>query len=85
MIQIYDKELLHSDFTIYRKDRLSREGGVMIAIKNIIPSNMLASPKDIEVFTISISIRKTLTLCVVYSPPNSSSNYQQTLLNTYRI
>lgn len=53
----------------------------MIAIMKFLPNNMLASPKDIEVLKISIGIRKPLTLCIVYLPPYSSSNYPQTLIN----
>ena len=38
---IFDLEILPTNFTIYRKDRNSRGGGVMIAISNKIHSELI--------------------------------------------
>ncbi len=37
----------------YRKDRDSRGGGVMVAVKNSIPCEQLPSPPELELVTIS--------------------------------
>lgn len=43
-------------------------------------SNQLTSPKDLEVITVNICYRKPISLCTVYSPPNSSVEYQLNLI-----
>ena len=41
---IFDSEVLPHDFILYRKDRPSRGGGVLIAVHVSIPSSLLSSP-----------------------------------------
>ncbi len=76
---IFDNEILPPHFTIYRKDRGSRGGGVLIAIKDSIPSNLLSSPSHLEVLAVVVGSNHPITLCIVYAPPTSTYDYYQSL------
>ena len=52
-----------------------------MAIKNTIPSKLLSIPNDLELLTVSITFTETYTVCLIYNPPNSTDEYQQSLLN----
>ena len=65
---------------IYRKDRSSRGGGVLLVCTNCICSRSLPSPPNIEVYVIELLCKQPLKICLVYNPPNSSSEYQKSLL-----
>ena len=78
---IFDREILPANFIVYRKDRTSRGGGVMLAIDLSIPSKIISSPNEIEVIVVQIFTNNPITLCLVYNPPNSTTAYQQNLLN----
>ena len=41
---IYDNEILPTGYTIFRKDRPSRGGGVLLAVNNTIPCQLISSP-----------------------------------------
>ena len=69
---IYDCEILPSDFLLYRKDRPSRGGGVLVAVNKSIYSSQLPSPPDLEIVSIMLSLDLEFILCSVYVPPNSS-------------
>ena len=43
-----DGEILPSDFTVYRRDRLSRGGGVLLAVHSSLSSSCFDSPPDLE-------------------------------------
>jgi len=47
---IYDQEILPTNFTIYHKDRDSRGGGVMIAVRNNIHSELTPLDCNLEVY-----------------------------------
>ena len=53
---IWDNEILPHGFTIYRNDRKTRGGGVLMAVKNSIPSELLITPGNIEAIAIRILI-----------------------------
>jgi len=64
---IFDGEILSYGYTIYRKDRGSRGGGVLIAIEDSVSSSSLPSPTDLEVISVSIDLSNDpITLCTVY-------------------
>ena len=44
---ITDLEILPQGYSLYRKDRGSRGGGVMLAISNTLPSKQVLSPPDL--------------------------------------
>jgi exonuclease III len=71
---IYDHEVLHSDYVLYRNDRLSRGGGVFIAVHSSIPSSPVCTPTDCEIVSIRL-LSSNLILCTVYIPPNCSESY----------
>ena len=48
---IYDKEIIPNDFTIFRSDRASR-GGVLIFTSHNIPSRLVKSHESIDMVTI---------------------------------
>ena len=78
---ILDTEILPTEYIIYRKDRGSRGGGVMLAIKNCLPSCELQSPPNLELITVSIYLNRTITCCMVYVPPNATAEYHAELVN----
>ena len=79
---IYDNEILPSEYTLYRKDRSSRGGGVLIAVNNIISSNLISSPSDLELVAINLNLKnESITVCTVYIPPKSCALYFDHLLS----
>lgn len=67
----FDNEILPHDYFIYRKDRNSRGGGVLLAVHRCVPSRLIESPPNLEVIAVSL-ININLIVCVVYVPPNVS-------------
>ena len=57
---------------IFRKDRDSRGGGVLLVIHQSIPAKVLPSPPHLEVITVKLSLPIPLVICAVYLPPNPS-------------
>ena len=68
--QILNNEILPTNFVIYRKDRDSRGGGVLLAIHESLQSKLLVAPSDLEVLTVQVSGGVSFIVCVVYVPPN---------------
>ena len=56
----YDHEILPVNFTIYRKDRPSRGGGILVAVSNVFDSVHLSSPADLEIVTIQLGCCRDL-------------------------
>ena len=71
---VLDSEILPYGYTIYRKQRIMW-WGVMLAIRNNLPSRLLPSPPNLEVVTVSISLVPAVTCCMVYAPPNTTAEY----------
>ena len=80
---VYDQEILPSNYIIYRKDRPSRGGGVLVAVNNVFESMCLPSPSDLETVTIKIGCSLDLILCTSYVPPNPSDMYICDLLDYF--
>ena len=59
---IFDSEVLPHHFILYRKDRLSRGGGVLIAVHVSILNSLLSSPVDLEVVSVKIGVNHDLIL-----------------------
>ena len=66
---ILDKEIIPYGYSIYRKDRTSRGGGVLVAIKNTISSRLVQSPLNLELIAVELFEINYLVF-VVYLPPN---------------
>ena len=52
---IMDNEILPSGFNLYRKDRTTRGGGVMLAVSSKFFSKLVFSPDNLELLTISLT------------------------------
>ena len=52
--QILDNEILPTNYVIYRADRDSQGGGVMLAIHESLQSKLLASPFNLEILTVQV-------------------------------
>jgi len=51
---VTDLEILPQAYSLYRKDRESRGGGVLLAINNNLPSKQIKSPDNLEVVTVTL-------------------------------
>ena len=73
---IFDGEISSNDFTIYRNNRDSRGGGIMIAINNKLSSKQLPFPDNLVALIVQIFCNnKTITLYLMYIPPNANGDY----------
>ena len=78
-VSVYDNELFPCGYSVYRRDRSSRGGGVLLAINDRLPSTRLPSPDAIEAVAVSVGLDVLTTLCAVYVPPNSTPEYVSSL------
>ena len=72
--------LSHS--TLYRRDRTSCGGGVMIAVSDHIPSRQVPISSSAEIVTIELALSPKLILCCVYIPLASPDYYLNDVLST---
>ena len=77
---MYDNEILPTGYSIYRNDRTTRGGGVLIAVKEYISSVQIQSPIDLEIVTVELNAPTAITVCAVYIPANAALNYCQSLI-----
>ena len=73
---IFDNEILPTNYTIHRCDRGSRGGGVLVAVWDNIISRAYPSPTNIEMLTIEV---EAVIICVIYLPPTPSLSVVQSL------
>ena len=66
---------------MYRRDRDSRGGGVLLAIRDCIPSKLLPSPDNSEVITVQLCVPKPVVFCAAYLPPHSPLAVAQSLFD----
>ena len=81
---VFDQEILPSNYNIYRKDRPSRGGGVLIATKNTIPASVVTthlSNNSLEILTVRLELRKPITLSCVYLPPGPSDTFTKDMIS----
>ena len=79
-LQILDNEILPTNFVIYRKDRDSRGGGVMLAVHESLQSKLIVSPFNLEVLSVEVSSgAAVITLCVAYIPPHKVAMFSDDL------
>ena len=76
---ILDQEIIPTGYIIYRKDRSSRGGGMMLAVKHSIPSHAADILMESKTLCVHIGNEISLTLCLVYVPPNSLKLHIQSL------
>ena len=76
---VYNAEILHSGYTIFRKDRKSRGGGVLLGIK----SETFKSVREINhnhdleisVAELTTSSSMNLLICSCYRPPDADQTW----------
>jgi len=74
---MFNNEIFPPNYAIYRKDRSSCGGGVILAIDMSIPSRIVPSPDNIEVVVAEVLSSKPFRICVLYNPPKSKLDYQR--------
>ena len=75
---IFSNKILPHDYCIYRKDRLSRGGGVLIAVHNSIHLKLLTLT-EMELVVIQL-LDLNLFVCVVYVPPSIDLSHFKNIL-----
>lgn len=70
-----DNELAPHKFNIYRCDRDTRGGGILIAICKKIPSRAILISHEVELLVIEVFISPKLLIGCVYIPPSCPDNY----------
>lgn len=78
---VYDNEIIATGHCIFRKDRMTRGGGVLVAVENSIASTEVNSPSDLEVVTVTVGPRNDVTICAVYIPPSAPESYHSSLID----
>ena len=75
------RSFLPTGYNIYRQDRGSRGGGVMLAVKDSLPSKLLLSPGNLEIVTVSVNTAHQTVLCFIYLLPNSTQEHTQPIFD----
>ena len=79
---IYSNEILPNNYNIIRRDRDTRGGGVLLAVKNSIPFKQLPVPDDLEILPVEVTIHKQVhTLCLIYRPPDTDDLHNKRILD----
>jgi len=68
-------------YALIHKDHGSRGGGVMFAIRSSKPFQVLQTPPNIEVLTVSVGLSTPTVYCLAYVPPNTTDIYWQEFLD----
>jgi len=63
---IFNNEMLPTGYTIYRKDRNSHGGGVLMAIKDNLTCILVSFPSDLEIIAVKISTSNPVFIYLVY-------------------
>ena len=69
-----------TSYTIYRKDRSTRGGGVLLPLRHNSPSQLLSSPDNLELLLVKVNSSISFRLCMIYHPPNADNTYSQDLI-----
>ena len=80
----FDNKIFPPSFTVFRKDRNSHGGEVMIGIKNIIPVKQLSALESLELIALELLLSKPTTFCLVHIPLGSTEYYMMTFLDYTR-
>ena len=80
----YNAELIPLGYCVYRQDRPSRGGGILIAINSSFSSSVIYSRNDPDILSVQMTSPLSVVLCAVYIPPSANSNEWNILLNYLR-
>lgn len=78
---IFDTEIAPHNYSIFRRDRDSRGGGVLIAISNDIPSRIVLSCPKTELIVVEVFLNPRIILACMYVPPNSPDSYHNDVID----
>ena len=78
---ILDGEILPNQYVIYRQDRASKGGGVMIAVRNEICSRQVHTDCNLELVVVELEVKPKIIICCVYVPPTSTEGSFNALQN----
>ena len=73
--QILDNEIIPQNYKIYRRDRESRGGGVLIAISEDINAKLVHTHTTVELIHIELDIKPTAHILCIYFSPSCSDSY----------
>ena len=78
-----DSELMLDDYDIFRRDRPSRGGGVLIAVKKSLSCEHISSSKDSETIFCKVKLKgkRPLIIGSVYRPPDYDFDQSKTVAN----
>ena len=79
---ILDKEIIPSNFTLYRKDRSTRGGGVLIAVRESITSTFVNTRDDLEVLAVRLDHLATSS-CALFIYLQQNQQTIMVLLQTF--
>ena len=78
---IYDSKIPHN-YAIHRKDRSSRGGGILVAIRNDLPSVTTSKHQSIKLISVELHLSPKIQIVCIYIPPNCNDDYQQEVLRS---
>ena len=84
---VYDHEFLSNDYSVTRKDRGTRGGGVLVAFRNeltCIRRNDVELSESIEneIMVVDIKVAASKVTCLLcYRPPNAGHNFISNLIS----
>ena len=78
---IFDNEILPSGYNIFRADRPSRWGGVLLAVSSDLPVSLLHCHTDPCIVTFRLLSPSPIVVCSVYVPPSQDDSAHSFLLS----
>ena len=79
---ILTNEILPVGYSIFRCDRNSRGGGVLLCVDERLPSKLMSSLPEVETLIVTVGANPAFTICLSYKPPNAS---METIQDLYSI
>lgn len=79
---IRDCEIAPHGYNVFRRDRNSHGGGVLIAVSEKFPSRLLLASNLSEMVAVEVFLRPSVIIGCVYVPPSCSESYQRDLMST---
>uniref|UniRef100_A0A1X7SRD4 Tick transposon n=1 Tax=Amphimedon queenslandica TaxID=400682 RepID=A0A1X7SRD4_AMPQE len=79
-----DREFLPNRYSVFRKDRDSRGGGVftvLLAFSDSLATRQLNSPDTLKLLAVEVHAPKPIIVCLVYVPPPPSTSYLSLLFD----
>ena len=78
---ISDHEVFPTGYHVFRRDRGSRGGGVLIAVSSNLIASVVAKPDSCELIAARVLSAPPLLLLCTYAAPNSPSCYYENIIS----